>query len=79
MDMKDIGVNLFFISMLVDREKKWDSYKMEVVIRKGGRWLLWNLIGKGSSYEVIRLENEVIIFNCLLEWSKDNHMTIMVM
>jgi hypothetical protein len=27
----------FLISMLVDREKEWGSYKMEVVIRKGGR------------------------------------------
>ncbi len=24
----------FFISMLVDREKEWDNYKMEVVIKK---------------------------------------------
>jgi len=24
----------FFISMLVDREKEWDSYKMEVVNKK---------------------------------------------
>jgi len=27
---------LFFISMLVDREKKWDTFKMDVVIRKVG-------------------------------------------
>jgi hypothetical protein len=27
----------FFISMLVDKEKECGSYKMEVVIRKGGR------------------------------------------
>ncbi len=36
----------FFISMLVDRGKEWDSYKMEVVIRKGGRLLLIKLIKK---------------------------------
>jgi hypothetical protein len=52
---------------------------MELVIRKGGRWLLWKLIGKGSSYKVIRLENDVVIFLLYLEWSKDNHMTIMAM
>jgi hypothetical protein len=27
----------FFIFMLVDREKEWGSYKMEVVIKKGGK------------------------------------------
>jgi hypothetical protein len=27
----------FFISMLGDREKEWDNYKMEIVIKKGGR------------------------------------------
>jgi hypothetical protein len=37
MDMKRHMLNFFFISMMVDREKKWGSYKMEVVIRKGGR------------------------------------------
>jgi hypothetical protein len=36
MDMKR-HVNLFLISMLMDREKECDSFKMEVVIRKGGR------------------------------------------
>jgi len=35
--------------MLVDREKEWSSYKMEVVIKKGGKKLLWKLIGKGST------------------------------
>jgi len=30
-------VNLFFLSMLVDRKKEWGSHKMKVVIRKGGR------------------------------------------
>jgi hypothetical protein len=38
----------FFISMLVDRRKEWNSYKMEEVIRKGE--------------SLIRFENEVIIF-----------------
>jgi hypothetical protein len=28
---------IFFISMLVDRKKEWCSYKMEVVIKEGGR------------------------------------------
>jgi len=36
MNMKKDMLNYFFISMLVYREKQWDSYKMEVVIRKGG-------------------------------------------
>jgi len=29
-------VEFSFISMLVDRGKKWGSYKMEVIIRKVG-------------------------------------------
>jgi hypothetical protein len=33
---------------------------------------------KGSSYEIVRLENEVIIFELSLEWSKDNHMIEMI-
>jgi hypothetical protein len=33
---------------------------------------------KERSYEVVRLENEVVIFKLSLEWSKDNHMTEMV-
>jgi hypothetical protein len=37
MDMKKHMLILFFISMLVDRKKEWGSYKMEVVIKKGGR------------------------------------------
>jgi hypothetical protein len=38
--------------MLVDKKKDWGSYKMEVVIRKGGKvLLLWKLIGKGNSYK----------------------------
>jgi hypothetical protein len=44
MDMKrHMLINLLsitlvvFISMLVDKEKEWGSYKMEVVIRKGKR------------------------------------------
>jgi hypothetical protein len=36
------------------------------------------LKGKGSSYEVIRLENEVVISELFLEWSKDDHTTKMV-
>jgi hypothetical protein len=40
----------FFISMLVDKEKEWGSYKVEVVITKGGRKLLRKLIGKRSDY-----------------------------
>jgi hypothetical protein len=35
MDMKRHMLIYFFISMLMDREKEWGSYKMEVVIRKG--------------------------------------------
>jgi hypothetical protein len=37
MDMKRHMLIFFFISMLVDREKEWDSYKKEVVIKKGGK------------------------------------------
>jgi hypothetical protein len=37
MDMKIVMLIYFFISMLVDKEKEWNSYKMEVGIRKGGR------------------------------------------
>jgi hypothetical protein len=46
MDMKRHMLICFFISMLVDKEKKWDSYKMEVVIKKGGIQLLRKLIVK---------------------------------
>jgi hypothetical protein len=34
MNMKRHMLIYFFISMLGDREKEWDSYKMEVVIKK---------------------------------------------
>jgi hypothetical protein len=37
MDIKKHMLITLFIFMLVDRKKEWDSYKMEVVIRKGGR------------------------------------------
>jgi hypothetical protein len=37
MDMKRCMLICFFISMLVDKAKERNSYKMEVVIRKGGR------------------------------------------
>jgi hypothetical protein len=37
MDMKKHLLIYFFISMLVDREKEWDNYKMEIVIWKGSR------------------------------------------
>jgi hypothetical protein len=50
MDMKIHILILFFVSMLVDMGKEWDSYKMEVAIRKGGRLLLMKLIKKRSSY-----------------------------
>ncbi len=46
MDMKRHMLICFFISMLVDREKKWSNYKMEVAIKKGGIQLLRKLIGK---------------------------------
>jgi len=34
MDMKKHMIICFFTSMLVDREKEWGGYKMEVVIKK---------------------------------------------
>jgi hypothetical protein len=37
MDMKRHMLICFLKSMLVDRKKEWDSYKMEVVITKGER------------------------------------------
>jgi hypothetical protein len=64
MAMKRHMLIWFFISMLVDREKKWGNYKMEVVFGKGGIYLLRNLIGKWSIYflnEIIKFENEVVI------------------
>jgi hypothetical protein len=36
MDMKRHMLICLFISMLVDRKKEWNGYKMEIVIRKGG-------------------------------------------
>jgi hypothetical protein len=50
MAMKRHMLICFFISMLVERGKNWDSYEMEVVFGKGGIYLLRKLIGKGSSY-----------------------------
>ncbi len=76
---------MFFYSHVGGYGKRQGSYKMEVVIRKGGRvLLLWKLIGKGNSYkeksyEVVRLENEVVISKLSLEWSKDDHTIKMVM
>jgi hypothetical protein len=37
------------------------------------------LIGEKNSYEIVRLENEIIILKFSLEWAKDDHMTKMVM
>jgi hypothetical protein len=41
MDMKKHMLIFFLISMLVDRKNEWDSYKMKVIIRKGGRYLFF--------------------------------------
>jgi hypothetical protein len=35
---------------------------MEIVIRKGEKQLLRKLIGKQSRYELVRPENEIIMF-----------------
>jgi hypothetical protein len=37
MDMKRHMLIFFLISILVDRKKEWGNYKMEVVIKKGGK------------------------------------------
>jgi hypothetical protein len=37
MEMKKHMLICFFMSMLVGKGKKWNSYKTEVVIKKGGR------------------------------------------
>jgi hypothetical protein len=34
MDMKTHMIIYFFVSLLVDRDKEWDNYKMEVIIKK---------------------------------------------
>jgi hypothetical protein len=36
MDIKKHILICFFISTLVNKEKEWDSYKMELAIKKGG-------------------------------------------
>ncbi len=61
---------LIFIlkSMLVDRKKEWGSYKIEVVIRKRWEILIMKVNRKESSYEVVKLENEVVISKLSLEW-----------
>ncbi len=46
---------------------------MEVIIKKGGKQLLRKLIGKQNSYEIVRLENEVVIFELTLELFRDDH------
>jgi hypothetical protein len=38
MDMKKHMLIYFFIFMLVDREKEWSIYKMEVIIKKGEKY-----------------------------------------
>ncbi len=56
--------NLFYFH----RGKERGSYKMEAIIKKCGRYLLRKLIRKKiiiKKQEVVKLENEVIIFNCL--------------
>jgi hypothetical protein len=40
MDMKIHMLICFFISILMDIGKEWDSYKMEVVIKKGGEIII---------------------------------------
>jgi hypothetical protein len=37
MDMKRYMIIFIFLSMLVDRKKEWDIYKMKAIIRKGGK------------------------------------------
>jgi hypothetical protein len=37
MHMKRHMLICFVISMLVDKGKKWDSYKVKIIIKKGGR------------------------------------------
>ncbi len=44
---------------------------MEVITRKGENKLLWKLIEKRSSCEIVKLENEIIISELSLEWSRD--------
>jgi hypothetical protein len=34
---------------------------------------------KEKNYEILKLENEVIIFKLSLEWSRDDHTTRMVL
>jgi hypothetical protein len=66
MDMKRNMLIYYFKSILVDTKKEWGSYKMEILIRNG---LLWKLIGKGSSYEIVRLENmKVIRIKAKVKW-----------
>jgi hypothetical protein len=62
MDMKRHILFCFFISMLMDREKEWGSYKIEIVIKKGERLLLRKLIFKK---EWLR-KNEII--NLKIRW-----------
>ncbi len=52
MDMKKKDIYIYiFTLMLVDREKNEIVIKMDVVIKEGGRQLLWKLIKKGNSYK----------------------------
>jgi len=37
MDMKRCMLIWFFISMLVNGWKEWSSYKMDVILKKGGQ------------------------------------------
>ncbi len=44
-------VNLLFHIYIGGKEKEWDSYKMDLVIRKGGRFLLRKLLGKRNNFK----------------------------
>jgi hypothetical protein len=62
MDMKRHMLICFLKSMLVNKKKEWDSCKMEVVIKKRWEIVIMKINYKKSNYEIVKLENEVIIF-----------------
>jgi hypothetical protein len=72
MDMKKHMLICLSITMLMDRGKKWDSYKMEVVIRKDKKIIILKVNKKKK--QLLRKKWNILFLKLCLEWPMDNHM-----
>ncbi len=63
-----------YLCWWIRRNSDWDRYKTEIVIRKGGRWLLKKIVKEViiKKIEIIKAENEIVIseivFRIVHEW-----------